>query len=108
MDDQLMRRLIAGMKCGVCGQRYESSNISVLGHRESLWFLNVFCSHCRSYGLIAAVIRGGKAVEVVTDLSEEEYARFSQGSRVGADDVLDIHDFLKSFNGDFIRLFSKR
>jgi len=38
--------------------------------------------------------------------SEGEYDKFSEMAAVVADDVLDLHNFLKEFNGDFSRLFS--
>ena len=107
MDERFVRRVIATMKCGVCGQRYEASDVNILGHRDDLWFLGVFCTHCRSRGLVAAMIKEGKNAEVISDLSEEEYARFLEGEEVRADDILDIHEFLKGFNGDFSKLFSE-
>ena len=106
MDDRFMRKIMATLKCGVCGQHYEASNVHILGHRDDLWFLSVFCNHCRSHGLVAAVIKEGKTAEVITDLSEEEWGRVAEGEVVGADDVLDVHEFLKGFNGDFSKLFS--
>jgi hypothetical protein len=43
---------------------------------------------------------------LITDLTEWEYAKFREMAVVGADDVLDLHSFLKDFNGDFSALFS--
>jgi len=56
---------------------------------------------------MAAVINEGRLPELVTDLTEEEYARFCPLVVVVADDVLDVHNFLRDFDGDFSRLFSK-
>ena len=108
MEDGLIKKVMASMKCGVCGQRYELDNISVLGHQEDLWFLRVFCSACRTQYLVAAVIKEGKAPEVVTDLNEAELSRFKNAGGLAADEVLDMHNFLKDFDGDFSRLFSQR
>ncbi len=107
MDEQFIKRLITTIKCGVCGHHYEGSNVRILGHRDDLWFLSVFCPACRSQGLMAAVINEGRLPELVTDLTEEEYARFCPLVVVVADDVLDVHNFLRDFDGDFSRLFSK-
>ena len=106
MDDKFIKKLLSNMKCGVCGQRYEPTNINVLGHREDLWFLSVFCPSCKSQGLVAAVIKEGKLPEVVTDLTEAEQKQFSR--TVSSDDIIDIHAFLKGFDGDFSSLFSKK
>jgi hypothetical protein len=94
------------MKCAVCGRRYEPANVNVLGHREDLWFISVFCSSCRSQGLVAAVVKEGKLPEVVSELTEGEEGRFT--APVEADDLIDIHAFLKDFHGDFSALFSRK
>jgi hypothetical protein len=57
--------------------------------------------------LVAAVIKEGKVAEVVTDLTEKELSKLSDGSTIEADDVLDLHNFLKGFEGDFSSLFSE-
>jgi hypothetical protein len=107
MDEKYIRRMMSTMKCSVCGERYESGNISVLGHRDDVWFLSVFCPSCHSQGLVAAVINDSKVPQVVTDLTQGEKAKFGTGNGVEADDILDIHDFLKGFDGDFSKLFAR-
>ena len=105
MQERLIRRLIASIKCGSCGQHYEEDNIDVIDHCEELWFLRVFCLSCHTKSLVAAIIREDNVPEVVTDLTEAELARFRNVDVVGADDALDVHNFLKDFDGDFSRLF---
>lgn len=106
MRERFIRRLVATMKCAVCGRRYTASNINVLGHKDEMWFLSVSCPACNTYGLVAAVIKGDKEPAFVTDLTEAEYAKFKSSEHIHADDVLDIHNVLKDFDGDFIKLFS--
>jgi len=106
MDERFIKKLLSNMKCGVCGQHYEPANIKVLEHREDLWFLSVYCPGCKSQGLVAAVIREGKAPEIVTELTEVEKSKLS--IPIDSDDVIDMHTFLKDFGGDFSSLFSKK
>ncbi len=108
VDKSLIRRLLALIKCSACGQRYEVDNIDVLGHQEDLWFLRVFCSACRAQCLVVAVIKEGRVPEVITDLTEAELDKFRKVGVVSADEVLDMHNFLKNFDGDFSRLFSQK
>ena len=105
MDDSLIKRLIASIKCGSCGQHYEESNIDVIDHSEELWFLRVLCSSCNVKSLVAAIIREDTKAEVITDLTEAELDKFKDIDEVRADDVLDMHNFLHDFDGDFPRLF---
>jgi len=106
MDERFIKKLLSHMKCGVCGQHYEPANVKVLEHREDLWFLSVYCPGCKSQGLVAAVIREGKAPEIVTELTEVEKSKLS--TPIDSDDVIDMHTFLKDFGGDFSSLFSKK
>lgn len=108
MDKSLIKRLMASMKCGFCGQRYEVGNIEVLGHHQDLWFLKVFCLVCRVQCLVAAVIKENRVPEIITDLTESELDKFRDVGVISADEVLEMHDFLKDFDGDFSRLFTRK
>lgn len=108
MEESLIKRLMASIKCGVCGHRYEVDNINVLSHDQDLWFLSAICLACHTRCLIAAIISEGKAPEVITDLTEAELSRFRNAAKLTADDVLEMHNFLKNFDGDFSQLFSRK
>ena len=108
MEETFIKRLVASIKCAVCGQHYEIDNINVLGHDENLWFLRTLCSACHTQCLVAAVIKEDRAPEVITDLTAAELDRFKNMGVVTADEVLDIHNFLKDFSGGFSRLFSQQ
>ena len=101
MKESLIKKLIASIKCGSCGQHYEEDNIDVIEHSQEVWFLRVFCSSCHVKCLVAAMIRGEEKAEVITDLTEAELDKFRYGDAVGENDVLDMHNFLKDFDGDF-------
>ena len=107
MEENLIKKLMASMKCGVCGHHYDTDNIEVLGHEENLWFLKVLCVACHTQYLAAAVIKDGRAPEVITDLTEAELDKFRNMGRPTADEVLDMHNFLKDFDGDFSHLFNQ-
>ena len=108
MEEGLIKRLMASIKCGVCGKGYEVGNINVIGRDEDLWFLSVFCPACHTRCLVAAVIKEGRVPEVITDLTEAELDKFKNAGSLTADEVLDMHNFLKGFNGEFSRLFSQK
>ena len=105
MDEGFIKKLVIAIECGVCGERYEDENVRIIGHRDDLWFLSVFCPACRSQGLVAAVIEEGELSCSITDLNEMEQAKFCNQGPVSADELLDIHLFLEEFDGDFSRLF---
>ena len=107
MKESLIKKLIASIKCASCGQHYDEDNIDIIEHNEELWCLRVFCSSCQAKYLVAAIIREEEKAAVITDLTEAELDKFQDLVEVGADDVLDMHKFLKDFDGDFPRLFQQ-
>ncbi|MFQ5996872.1 MAG: hypothetical protein ACE5KP_04530 [Dehalococcoidales bacterium] len=104
MEERLIKKLMASMKCESCGQNYEVYNIDIIGHREDMWFLRVLCSVCHTQCLVAAVVKEGEKPGTVTDLTETELNE-SKDKLIEAEDVLVMHHFLKDFDGDFSRLF---
>ena len=108
MDEKFIKKLLSNMKCGVCSKTYETTNVNILGHQKDLWFLSVYCPSCKSQGLIAAIIKEGKSLEAITELTEAEYAKFSAAPPIGSDDVLDMHTFLDKFSGDISSLFPEK
>ena len=108
VEEGLIKRLMASIKCGVCGHRYEVDNINVLSHDQDLWFLSASCLACHTRCLIAAIVSEGKVPEVITDLTEAELVRFRNTGKLTTNDVLDMHNFLNDFDGDFSRLFSRK
>ncbi|RME49203.1 MAG: hypothetical protein D6791_01385 [Chloroflexi bacterium] len=43
--------------------------------------------------------------KIMYDVTYEEWLAFQQKPPISKDDVLDMHIFLKDFNGDFVQLF---
>ena len=80
--------------------------MKVLGHDDDVWFVSAYCPTCSSHSLVAAVIKEGPLPDFITDLTDDDFDRFSETEEVTADDVLDIHSFLKEFDGDFSSLLT--
>ena len=108
IDERGIKQAVVGVvgACGDCAAGFDESNVSILGRHEDLWFLSLTCFRCRTRSLVAALIQQQSGV-VVSDLTPDELSRFRKTPRVAADDVLDIHQFLDSFNGDFRGLFER-
>ena len=107
MEEKLIRRLVSTIKCSVCGSHYKEGSVRVMGNQEGLWFLSAVCRQCSSRCLVAIVAKDEAISEVVCDLTEEEIQRFEETALVGPDDVLDMRNFFKDFDGDFSRFFSR-
>lgn len=118
-------------RCVVCHRAYEEKDISPVQRRPGVWTLMVECEQCHSRNYIAAVTEDGSAEEAALEIrqltrdamtemkkrlksmaqsgsSAEEEEIPPHGEPVTAADVIDMHDFLKDFDGDFAALFRSR
>jgi len=107
VEDNLIKRLITSIKCGVCGRHYGPGSINLLGQRDDLWFISAECKSCRARALMAVVLKGDRLPAVVTDLTADEQRLFRNMAAPTADELLDMHGFLKDFKGDFTSLFGE-
>jgi hypothetical protein len=107
VEDNLIKKLITSIKCGVCGRHYEADGVSLLGQQDELWFLKAECKSCQARALVAVVLKDDGLPAVVTDLTAAEQHLFRDILAPTANELLEMHDFLKGFNGDFASLFGE-
>jgi len=107
-----LRTQLTSFGCAACGEPYESGRIRLLAERDGLYFVDLACASCAS-----------QAVAIVTvELDEDDILQADAGeliqivadpvggpSRppVSADDVLDMHGLLASFQGDAAALLAR-
>lgn len=119
-EKQIKRIVLRRMeRCGVCHRDFEPDDIHVISRKTDLWMMVVECDECHARNFVAAVLNDGDPGEAQLALR-----RLSEGAidapagpspakstprpvPVSATDVLDIHEFLGSFDGDFGRLFKR-
>ena len=106
MNKDLIQQLVSRIKCYKCGMQFEIDNIDVLEYKDNTWFLNVYCKNCQKQSFVIAIVKLDNQLEISTDLTEQELERFSNSSPISSDYLLDLHDFLKDFGGDFIEHFN--
>jgi hypothetical protein len=106
MEERIIKKLMTSVKCSSCGQNYTGRNVRILGHHHGLWFLSAYCPSCHTQYLLAAEVTPEKA-RIITDLSEAEIRQFQNAGALTSDDVLDMHGFLKKFDGNFAQLFGR-
>ncbi|MBU2608432.1 MAG: hypothetical protein KKF26_03865 [Chloroflexi bacterium] len=107
MKENLVKRLMTSTKCNVCGRHYQAEDIGILGHEDELWFLTAACAACDAEYLVAAVIMEDRQPKALADLSDVEIVWLEDGDAVTVDDLADMRDFLRDFDGDFARLFGR-
>ena len=105
MEEGLLKKLMSSIKCGSCGKNFTAHNVEVLGNNDEMWFLQAICSACHTQSLVVAIIQKCNESSGVTDLTKAELVEFDTVGMVDADDLLDMHHFLKGFDGDFSCIF---
>jgi len=124
-ETQIKRVVLSRMqRCGVCHHDYVQDDIQVLSRKPDMWMMVVECTECHARNFVAAVLNDGDADEAqlaLRRLSDEARPRGAEapqralahepdearptGDPVTAGDVVDMHEFLAGFDGDFARLF---
>jgi len=97
--------LVANIRCLICKEPYQTEDIRLIDQRGGFWIMTVRCRQCGTQGLVFAVMPEHAVPVLASELTEEEWSRLDQLPALSIDDVLDLHDFLRDFNGDFVSLF---
>jgi len=117
-EKQIKRIVLDRMeRCSVCHRSFEPDDVHVLSRKSDMWMLMVSCGECQARNFVAAVIGDGDAEEAQLALRRlgEEHVRTrtdiepedegEPGEPVSVDDVIEVHQFLQGFDGDFKALF---
>ena len=121
-DKQIKRIVLDRMeRCSVCHRGFEPDDVHVLSRKSDMWMLMVSCEECHARNFVAAVIGDGDAEEAQLALRrlgeehvrgridvEPEVAEDAPADPVTIDDLLEMHEFLQDFDGDFQQLFRPR
>ncbi len=118
-EKQIKRVVLNRMeRCSVCHNEFATDDIQVVSRRADMWMMVVTCNECHGRNFVAAVLGDGDPDEAQVALR-----KLSEGGQIGLDspeireiseplgppvsvnDVIDMHEFLAAFDGDFTRLF---
>jgi hypothetical protein len=106
-QERLLKQLIGTFRCHVCRHAFENDHVRVAARQEQLWIVSVRCRRCRNQQVFWVALKDQPVPQDDSpDLSSTEEERFAAMSPVASDDVLDVHEFLSEFNGDFKGLFA--
>jgi hypothetical protein len=108
-------------RCRVCHRQYEAGDVNIISRQDEIWMMSVECTDCHARNFVAAVLNEGDpaqaelALRRLTELNEqllpiESIERIQESPPTAADpvnssDVVDMHEFLDAFDGDFNAMF---
>jgi hypothetical protein len=98
--DRLRSRL-ASMRCAGCGRAYGDGHVRIRAERGAVSFVDLICRACGSQASAIATVSFGDSQPRIElgDLDEASCAC------IEIDDVLEMGNFLTTFDGDFRRHF---
>ncbi len=88
--------------CPVCGRSLKGCDIQVLSHEEERFHLQVTCGQCQVTFIVVLAVAGAavdeiESVESVQVAAEVEAAPAREP--ISVDEILDLHLYLKNFQG---------
>jgi len=109
-------------RCVVCHHEFHTDDIHVISRKPEMWTMLVECTDCHARNFVAAVLNDGdpeeaqlalrklteKTVKGMLEPEQEGVAETNgppAGDPISAGDVVDMHQFLNEFDGDFRTLF---
>jgi len=105
MDEEQVKNSVSYFECIHCNQYFEPNNADFVAHYGDSWVFAVYCPYCQITSLQVVIIAESGGSEVVNELSEAEQVKFS--TQICSDDVIDIHLFMRDYNGDLTFLLSE-
>ena len=103
MDYSELREIIRHIKhiipCNICKHLFSNENIQVLSTFHNEWLFHFRCHNCKNQLLVHVII--------IHHLKKNNLnISVHNVAPISPNDVIDIHNFLKQFDGDFKKLFS--
>jgi hypothetical protein len=104
------------LKCPICGHKYNLGNTQVIDTEHDEIFgdakivIHSDCGKCKSSVMFNVEIRGPEvfSVGMVTDLTSGDSSKFKKKKAITANEVLNIHQEIRSFKGNLIELLTKK
>jgi hypothetical protein len=106
-QERLVKDLVGTFRCPICRRGFQHEHVRVAARHEQLWIVSVRCRTCRNQQVFWIALKDGETLEP-DELSEVDHEYLADGAPICANDVLDMHEFLQQFNGDFVGLFAGR
>ena len=110
MNEKFIRDIfrMVKMKCKECGNYYNEEDIEIIENDDGSCFLNIYCRTCDRRSFAIALTKREEQNDNTDHDENEQPVRLETPVPIDADDIIDIHSFLKDFDGDFVTLFGHK
>lgn len=105
---ELIKNIQSMMRCPSCGASYSENQIHFLGQLDMAALIQLDCQSC-GLPVMATIVVSDKnqvqAPKLMSDISSEELRSVKNREPVTSDHVVDVHTYLKDFDGNFEQAF---
>ncbi len=110
---RIMEMLSFVLRCPVCSYKYNLERTKIIetreeGQNEATLLVHSDCVQCKSSVVFSIMVSGPEifSVGMITDLTGTDTAKFSGAAPLSANEVLAMHDFVRKFDGDLVKVLS--
>ena len=107
IPQEMIRQIVARVKCVVCHHHFRANDIQIVGRRGNTWAMRVACPTCRTQALLFAVLTERAAQTIYSDLTPDEWERFKDRPPISADDLIAFHEYMRAYDGDFSEILDE-
>jgi hypothetical protein len=93
--------------CPVCGRSLKGCDVQVLSHEDERFHLQVTCAQCQVTFIVVLAIAGGAVEEIEASIAEPVSEPSAYAEPISADEIIDVHLFLKGFQGTLRELIQQ-
>jgi hypothetical protein len=109
---QLLQRLGIVLECPKCGHKYDLEDISLRSYSGSTYQLRLVCNFCHT-PVTASISISGNLKNLAESFIDTrpgnqkpiDIKKTKIKSKITNDDIIDMHQFLKDFDGNFENIF---
>ena len=89
------------IRCPVCNKKYRSMKMLVIDEDDKRTTLHMTCEGCSASTIVFVSLGqfGVVTVGTLTDLEQSEARQVFSGQAVSPDNVIEVHQFLKHYEG---------
>ena len=100
------------LHCPVCNNKYAAAQTSIIDAEDaekydhSSMLVHTDCERCKSSVMFNISLEGPEifSIGMVTDLTSEDTRKFREVKPIGLDEVIEFHNFIRGFDGNFERV----
>ena len=93
--------------CPVCGRSLKGCDVQVLSHEDESFRLQVTCAQCQVTFIVVLAIAGGALSEIEAEVESTSKPAGPAAEPISIDEILDLHLYLKSFQGTLTELITQ-